>query len=249
MNAGLRYETESPFTERYNSINSSIAICRRPRAIASFPTCAAAWFSPAPMRATVWQWDRLNFAPRLGFAWSAAPKTVIRWGAGFFYAPAETSNAATAFAATRAIPPPLLIWLRSTVGSLLPGPSATPTPWAGSAGAQHARRVHLPGQNVPVWDDKQVMPVTYQWNFDLQRELPGQLVDAAYVGSRGVHLAFKNRQINELDPQYLVLGLPSISRCPIPSSAPLPCQHSLAAHRHAPPTPVPYLPIYRRQLH
>ncbi|MEO7652633.1 MAG: hypothetical protein ABIZ80_19410, partial [Bryobacteraceae bacterium] len=32
------------------------------------------------------------------------------------------------------------------------------------------------------------------------------LIDVAYAGSRGVHLAYRNREINALDPKYLSLG-------------------------------------------
>ena len=59
------------------------------------------------------------------------------------------------------------------------------------------------GQAPAVWDSRQRMPETYQWNVDVQRELPGRiLLDVAYAGSRGVHLAFRNRQMNELDDLY-----------------------------------------------
>ena len=61
-----------------------------------FPDLRGGLVFATPDNRYVWQWDKLNIAPRLGFAWSALPKTVIRWGGGLFFAPAETSNAATA---------------------------------------------------------------------------------------------------------------------------------------------------------
>ncbi len=43
-------------------------------------------------------------------------------------------------------------------------------------------------------------PVTYQWNLDIQRELPGGFVlTAAYVGTRGEHL-FASQEYNPIDP-------------------------------------------------
>jgi hypothetical protein len=208
MNAGLRYEIETPFTERYNSINYFDGDLPSPVRNSQFPDLRGGLVFAGPGARHVWQWDRLNFAPRLGFAWSAMPKTVIRWGAGLFYAPAETSNAATAFASNAGYSSstPLVASIDGgltpyrTLGN--PYPEGLIQPVRDSLGAST-----FLGQGLTVWDDRQVMPVVYQWNFDLQRELPGQiLVDAAYVGSRGVHLAFKNRQLNELDPQYLSLG-------------------------------------------
>ncbi|MDZ4796601.1 MAG: carboxypeptidase-like regulatory domain-containing protein [Bryobacteraceae bacterium] len=208
MNAGIRYESESPFTDRYNAINYFDADIPSPAKNSQFPNLRGGLVFASPESRHVWNWDRLNFAPRLGFAWSVAPKTVLRWGGGFFYAPAETSNVATAFAANDgfAANTPLV----STIDGGLtpyrtlsnPYPEGIIQPVRNSLGAST-----FLGQSTAVWDRTQVMPVTYQWNFDVQRELPGQiLVDVAYVGSRGVHLAFKNRQMNELDPQFLSLG-------------------------------------------
>ncbi len=208
MNAGVRYETESPFTERYNSINYFDRGLLSPAKNSQFPDLRGGLVFASPDNRHVWQWDKMNIAPRLGFAWTPAPKTVVRFGGGFFFAPAETSNVATAFAANAGYSS-TTPYLASVDGGLTPAgtlsnlyPNGLIQPVRNSLGAS----TYL-GQGLVVWDDKQVMPVTYQWNFNLQRELPGQiLVDAAYVGSRGVHLAFKNRQTNDLDPQYLSLG-------------------------------------------
>ncbi|MBI4875770.1 MAG: TonB-dependent receptor [Acidobacteria bacterium] len=208
MNAGLRYETESPFTERYNSINYFDSGLPSPVRNSQFPGLRGGLVFATPSSRHVWQWNRMNFAPRLGFAWSVLPKTVLRWGSGVFFAPAETSNTATAFASNAgysATTP----FVSSVDGGLTPYnsisnpfPEGLIQPTRNSLGAS----TYL-GQGLTVWDDRQVMPRTYQWNFDVQRELPGQvLVDVAYAGSRGVHLAFRNRQLNDLDPQYLSLG-------------------------------------------
>ncbi len=208
INAGLRYETESPFTERYNSLNYFDRDLPSPVKNSQFPALTGGLVFANPDQRHVWQWDRINFAPRLGFAWSALRKTVVRGGGGFFFAPAETSNVATAFASNAgyAASTP---YVASIDGGLTPFrtlsnpyPDGLLRPVRNTLGAST-----FLGQGLAVWDNRQVMPVTYQWNLDLQRELPGQiLVDVAYVGSRGVHLAFKNRQLNELDPQFLTLG-------------------------------------------
>ncbi|MBK7927705.1 MAG: hypothetical protein IPJ98_09490 [Bryobacterales bacterium] len=63
------------------------------------------------------------------------------------------------------------------------------------------------GQAPQVWDSRPITGENYQWNFNVQRELPwGVLADVSYAGSRGVHLGFRNREMNALDPQYLSLG-------------------------------------------
>jgi hypothetical protein len=46
-----------------------------------------------------------------------------------------------------------------------------------------------------------------QWNFTVQHQpLPNLLVEAAYVGNRGVHLYMASQQLNQLPDQYLSLG-------------------------------------------
>ncbi len=67
-----------------------------------------------------------------------------------------------------------------------------------------------------------------QWNLSIQRELPGQiLLDAAYAGSHGTHLIGFGYDLNQLDPQFLSLGLALDDRVPnpllgkIPASTPL----------------------------
>lgn len=208
MNAGFRYETESPFTERYNSLNYFDANLPSPVKNSQFPDLRGGLVFASPDSRHVWDWDRKGFAPRLGFAWSAAPKTVLRWGGGLFYAPAETANTATAFASNSGYSASTP-FVASVDGGLTPYrtlsnpyPEGIIQPVRNTLGAST-----FLGQSLAVWDKQQALPVTYQWNFDLQRELPGQiLVDVAYIGSRGVHLAFKNRQMNELDPQYLSLN-------------------------------------------
>ena len=208
MNIGLRYETESPYTERYNSINYFDAGVQSPARNSQFPDLRGGLVFAAPPNRHVWQWNTLNFSPRVGFAWSVAPKTVLRWGAGVFRAPAETSNVATAFASNTGYSASTPM-VASVDGGLTPFhtlsdpfPEGLVQPTRSSLGAA----TNL-GQGFTVWDYNQKMPATYQWNFDVQRQLPGQvLVDVAYAASRGMHLAFRNYSLNDLDPQYLSLG-------------------------------------------
>jgi hypothetical protein len=53
-------------------------------------------------------------------------------------------------------------------------------------------------------------PYSAQWNFNIQRNLPGQiLLEVAYVGTRGLQLSRNDEgglDINQLDPQYMSLG-------------------------------------------
>ena len=44
-------------------------------------------------------------------------------------------------------------------------------------------------------------PYVQQWNFDIQRQLPGNtLFDIAYAGSKGTHLPMHNQDLDQLPP-------------------------------------------------
>ncbi len=47
-------------------------------------------------------------------------------------------------------------------------------------------------------------PYVQQWNFDIQRQFPGNLLfDIAYAGSKGTHLPMHDQTLNQLQPQFL----------------------------------------------
>ncbi len=63
------------------------------------------------------------------------------------------------------------------------------------------------------------MGYSQQWNFNLQRELPGRLsVEVAYVGNRGVKLTDGplGHQLNQLTPEQLALGTQLQQQVPNP---------------------------------
>jgi hypothetical protein len=130
--------------------------------------------------------DTNNWGPRAGFSWNpGSGKTVLRGGFGVFYdgfftnivdnaastAPNTLGGTITAPRGGRGLPNAL---------GLVPAVTATLNPLA----------------SVSVVDSRIVSPMTYQWNFNIQRELPGSfLATVAYVGTRGERL-FLNRELN-----------------------------------------------------
>jgi hypothetical protein len=177
LNLGLRYEN---YGAPYNAV--------------AFP--AFAGFG-VPFDTVVKQKrDNNNFAPRISFAYTPRvmsrlfgdEKTVIRGGFGIGY-DAFFNNILSNTGAS----PPNIIGL-SLLGAqfggrgipnagvaTIPATATTPNPLAAITGTISPDLVN---------------PQTYTWNFGLQRELPGNfIVDAAYVGTRGLRL-FMNEQLN-----------------------------------------------------
>ena len=207
INAGLRYETESPYTERRNEFVRFDSGLHSPAANASFPNLAGGLAYASPDRRYVYSWDKNNIAPRLGLAWQAAKSTVVRAGAGMFYAPLQISNNAVGFSPTIGYSSSTPM-VTTTDGGLTPFATLSnpfPTGMVLPTGSSLGAGTGL-GQAIAVWGNDPTTPASYQWNLDVQRQLPhAVLIDAAYVGNRGVHLAGP-RQINTLPTAYLAQG-------------------------------------------
>jgi hypothetical protein len=165
--------------------------------------------------------------PRIGVAYSWDQKTVIRAGYGIFYIPnwllfnLNPSNDPINTAST--------LWVATTNQGLTPNSTLTATNCIFTPGAPPATALNCPTNgpfgpnvNVPLTRTGNVSAYNagtnpfegpyrdyrpgyvQQFNLDLQRELPfGIFVDAAYAGSRGVHLASPNNvSINNIPDSF-----------------------------------------------
>ncbi len=132
-----------------------------------------------------------NFAPRLGLAYKATPKTVIRAAAGIFYGRDENLGVAgrptnnppyfvTTTYTSDQIDPNIILSQGFPAGALTPGLTSTPT-------------VNSYPKYAPT-------PYVQQWNFSVQQELPGALtLQASTVGSSSHDLYLQNN-INQPTP-------------------------------------------------
>ncbi len=174
LNLGLRYEYGRPTVEKFNRLaNFNLSDGTRNFA-KDGDTFSRALVKP----------DRTNFSPRLGFAWTARPKLVIRGGGGIFYnftnrqgregllgmnAPYVVDLVRQQTRAT--LSSPQMITLRN-------GPPANYL-----ATASPADQV-LRG-NDPLMKNARV----FQWNMTVQYELRKNLMfEVGYVGNRGLQL-------------------------------------------------------------
>ena len=207
VNWGLRYDYEAPRTDRYNQLSNFDFQAASPLQVPGLALNGGLIFPGVNglPRGQV-NPDRNNFAPRLGIAWRVTPKTVIRTGGGIFYAGTTGLGAGPgAFGVSGYQATTSLVTSQDGVTPTVrwsnPYPTGFNRPTGSSAGLST-----LLGQSIQFADRGNVTPVSYQWNFNIQQELPGRvLFEIGYAGSRGLHL-FENRQWNQLDPQYLAQG-------------------------------------------
>src|SRR5579884_882016 len=207
LDLGLRYEYESPRTERFNQFtNFNYQAIPPLNAPALNLHGALSFVGVSGVNRSQANPDTNNFAPRLGFAYHVSPKTVLRAGGGLFYGTtwgiggAPNSFGISGFTAATNIVTSLD---GVTPVSFLNNPYPTGLNQATGSGLGAAT---LLGQNVTFYDRNNRTPYTAQWNFDVQRELPASvLLDVAYVGTRALKFP-SDLQLNALPDAALALG-------------------------------------------
>jgi len=198
INIGLRYDLQAGLRERYNRLNRGMCFtCVNPltsdptyqaNLVKDAPGLAAAGINPASLSTVyggltfpgvngntknAYDTDWSNIEPRLGFAYSLGPKTVLRGGYGIFYAVGLEGGSNDGFSISTP-------YTTSTNGGVTPTsyfasgnpfPTGAQTPPGSSLGLLTAlgngASVDFPGRRIPR---------PQEFSFGFQRELPGQMV-------------------------------------------------------------------------
>ena len=224
LNMGVRWEYESPATERYDRSVANFAfdqpspIDAQARAnyavgpqIPELPASAFRLMGGLTFagvggnsRAS-WTGEKNNFMPRIGFAYQVLPKTVLRGGYGIFVdvVGLQVNNAIqTGFSQSTPIQASLDSGLTYPATTANPFPSGLLAP----LGAGGGLATNL-GQSVTFFPRKMVNPYMQRWSFGVQQLLPaGFMADVSYVGNRGTRLPI-NRALNAIPGQYLSTSL------------------------------------------
>ena len=187
LNLGLRYEYATPTRERDLKW-------------ANFDPASRQYVSAKSgsiAQETLVEPDRNNFAPRLGFAWSATSRTVVRGGYGVFYNHTSRMGREGLLGFN---PPFIILGDRSIAGgNPLKAADAIFRLQDGiPAGFVDIQRVNLATVARRGQDPLQRTTYVQQFNFGIQQELAPELVlDVSYVGNRGLKLpAFRNLNPN-----------------------------------------------------
>ena len=153
----------------------------------NFDPVAGQTFTPAnsPYGKSLIRSDKNNFAPRLGIAYQLTPNTVLRTGYGRFFMLFERAGSEDQLALN------LPFFVNNVVGAT----SASQT--ANDMRVRTGFNLSLnPSAVNPVTvlvravNPEAVIPSVDQWNFGVQRLLPGDwVVTLDYVGTKGTHLS------------------------------------------------------------
>ncbi|MBS1871595.1 MAG: carboxypeptidase regulatory-like domain-containing protein [Acidobacteria bacterium] len=213
VNAGLRYEVEFPRWVVGNKMNSFDPTAINP--VSGTPGVVTfAGVNGTPTRAFATDWN--NLGPRLGFAYKlpGASQTVIRGGAGFFYGPTVSNtigdvaslgfSTSASYAVSQAE--------TQSVFQLRSGfPAVTRQAiGAGFGAVPLGQKVNT---SVAFFNPKQAAPISYQYNFSVQREVARDLlVEAGYIGNVSHHLTANDFTLNQVPPQLMTTGNAQLAR-------------------------------------
>jgi hypothetical protein len=216
VNLGLRWELESPTTERYNravrGFDPTAPISVAAKAQANYAA------SPSPMLPVsafivqggmtytgvngqprgMWDPSYRNFAPRVAIAFQLNPKTIVRAGYGMFYDIDRRSAIQTGFSQTTTLT------ASNDTGQTYIASLENPFPngLLPVNGASSGANTNV-GSSYTVYPKRLLNPYAQRWQFSIQRALPGNAVlEVAYVGNRSVHL-IQSRNIDSLPDKYL----------------------------------------------
>jgi hypothetical protein len=169
VNVGVRYEYGTPIYEKFNHLsNYSLATGKLILADSNHRSLVDD--------------DLLNFAPRVGLAWTLFPRLVIRSGYGQFYQHTFRQGRENLLAEN----PPFLHDLTRTQG---PGAPTFVTLDQGPPANFFATALPT-DQAVRGNDPKLKAGDVHQWNFTLQYSFANDWVfEVGYVGNRGLHLS------------------------------------------------------------
>jgi hypothetical protein len=187
LNLGVRYEFNTPATDPTNRM--TVFDLQRMDLV----RVGTEGLSRSGIRA-----DRNNLAPRLGFAWSLTPTTVLRGGYGIFYDCGTLMVSSAAY-----FNPPyfnIYVFFPSAAGLLtLNNPFPT-------------QNGMLPPASLSSFSPDLTTAYLQHWNLNLQREIKGAgTLSLAYAASKGTHL-IRSRDLNQPRPGAGDVG----SRSPYP---------------------------------
>lgn len=213
---GLRYNLELPDAENKNQyvfldLTSSSPLNSRISSLGNL-TGGPGFVGANGVGSRLQNVQKMNFDPRVGFAYKWNEQTVVRGGFGVFHAPpADLVNASAGYAAVTTSNAALANGVTPQFNQANPFPQGLTQPTGNSLGLNT-----LLGQNISGVPRKQTISYSEQWSLDVQRQLPANfVVTLGYVGNNGLHL-YTPVNYNQLPDADLALGSKLLATVPNP---------------------------------
>ena len=230
FNLGLRYEWQSPFTERHNRQAHFDYNATNPLSTALGTTLPGEEVFSTDANRGLYNTNRTNLAPRFGFTDQFLPRVVARGGIGVFFPPQAfvgiqsspgysqstnydaSNNGGLTLASTLSNPfPSGLLPTGSSLGGL------TDVGNNASTGVPTTRH----------------SPLLYQYSLGLQYAFAtNDVLTTTYVGNRGVHMLTNSVNRSQVNPRQEKRSgcVPLLPKLVVPSTDPLQASLELVQH-------------------
>jgi hypothetical protein len=222
LNMGLRWDYQTQPVEANNGMSNFDPAARLDNGLLGATVFAGVDGRPRNFRNE----DMNDFAPRIGLAYDVfgGGKTVFRAGYGIYYPSQFWRNnygSVNGFANTATSYPSSNVNVKAFQFS-----AGFPTPLLRPAGRALGPRAFL-GQAVSYDETLGTTPTSQQFSASVQHQLKGKvLIDVSYSGNQGSHFTAGTvnggYNMNQLDNQYLGLGLALQDQVPNPNAGRVP---------------------------
>jgi carboxypeptidase family protein/TonB-dependent receptor-like protein len=249
LNLGARVDLQGDWTERFDRQVAFLPNAASPIASAvGIPNLKGQFaLVHSPLRSSrspIDPWR--NISPRIGLSYQLDSNTVVRTGYGIFYLPVDVRwNDAPHNLFINTFTQP---WVASVnnLGIVPQDPLSNPFPTGiVQPMGRNQALINVQGAGLSAALSKTPPPYVQQWNFDIQRQLPGNtLVDVAYAGSKGTHLPMHSQDLDQLPLQDLPGGSAGFTAAQLTAPVPNPfigvVQSGGVSSCAAPPCTIPF---------
>lgn len=218
LNLGVRWDYESPLTERWDRQNVGFDFTSNSNLqVPGLQPKGGLLFSGASGTRMPVRRDTNNFQPRIGAAYQVGSRTVLRGGYGLTFLPTFNPGGNLGFSVDTP-------YVASIDGNITPANRLRdpfPEGYIPIPGSSRGLAT-LAGNAISFQNTERVVPFVHQYSFGVQHELPMRLLlDASYIGSTSRSLQ-ASKGINDISAADLALGTALNAAVPNPYAGLLP---------------------------
>ncbi len=184
LNLGARYDLYTPFTEVKNQLSNFDTSLAK---IVVVGTPGVSKYGDIAV-------DYTNFAPRVGFAYTAAPGTVVRGGFGLTFAPQNMTSG------SGMVNQPFVSSFGPCTPALCVAAGGSPNLAGGVPLPVPSSATNPKGSIIAALQPDFKSTYIEQFNLTVEKDFSGSVVSLSYVGELGRRLAYYLNDLNTLPP-------------------------------------------------